>query len=56
MTRRLAVADRAIQRPASATDLDNVIVMMTDGENTQYRWTSTASSAAQGPRHQACDV
>jgi hypothetical protein len=30
--------------PAPATDLDKVIVMMTDGENTQNRWTSSASS------------
>jgi len=30
--------------PATATDLDKVIVLMTDGENTQNRWTSSASS------------
>ena len=30
--------------PAPAPDLDKVIVILTDGENTQNRWTSTASS------------
>ena len=30
--------------PADATDRDKVIVLLTDGENTQNRWTSTASS------------
>lgn len=30
--------------PAPATDLDKVIVLMTDGENTQNRWTSNSSS------------
>ena len=30
--------------PAPAPDLDKVIVLMTDGENTQNRWTSSASS------------
>jgi uncharacterized protein YegL len=30
--------------PAVATDLDKVIVLLTDGENTQNRWTSSTSS------------
>jgi hypothetical protein len=30
--------------PAPTPDLDKVIVMMTDGENTQNRWTSSATS------------
>lgn len=30
--------------PTPAPDLDRVIVLLTDGENTQNRWTSTASS------------
>lgn len=30
--------------PAPAPDLDKVIILLTDGENTQNRWTSTASS------------
>jgi hypothetical protein len=30
--------------PAAAPDLDKVIVLLTDGTNTQNRWTSSASS------------
>jgi len=30
--------------PAPATDLDQVIILLTDGENTQNRWTSSSSS------------
>ncbi len=30
--------------PAPATDLDKVIILLTDGENTQNRWTSSTSS------------
>jgi hypothetical protein len=30
--------------PAPEPDLDKVIIMLTDGENTQNRWTSSASS------------
>ena len=30
--------------PEAATDLDKVIVLLTDGENTQNRWTSSSSS------------
>jgi Flp pilus assembly protein TadG len=30
--------------PATATDLDKVIILLTDGENTQNRWTSSESS------------
>jgi hypothetical protein len=30
--------------PAAATDLDKVIILLTDGENTQNRWTTSASS------------
>jgi hypothetical protein len=29
--------------PAPATDLDKVIIILTDGQNTQNRWSSTAS-------------
>ena len=30
--------------PAPAPDLDKVIMLLTDGENTQNRWSSSASS------------
>jgi Flp pilus assembly protein TadG len=30
--------------PATATDLDKVIILLTDGQNTQNRWSSTTSS------------
>lgn len=30
--------------PAAAIDLDRVIILLTDGENTQNRWTSSSSS------------
>jgi Flp pilus assembly protein TadG len=30
--------------PADASDLDKVIILLTDGENTQNRWTSSSSS------------
>jgi Flp pilus assembly protein TadG len=40
--------------PAPAPDLDKVIVMMTDGENTQNRWTSTSSSI-DARTQKACD-
>jgi Flp pilus assembly protein TadG len=30
--------------PAAATDLDKVLILLTDGENTQNRWTTSASS------------
>jgi hypothetical protein len=32
------------QASAPAPDLDKVIVLLTDGDNTQNRWTSSASS------------
>ena len=40
--------------PAPAPDLDKVIVLMTDGVNTQNRWTSTASSI-DARTQKACD-
>jgi Flp pilus assembly protein TadG len=40
--------------PAPAPDLDKVIVLMTDGENTQNRWTSSASSI-DSRTQKACD-
>jgi Flp pilus assembly protein TadG len=40
--------------PAPANDLDKVIVLMTDGENTQNRWTSSASSI-DARTQKACD-
>ena len=40
--------------PAPALDLDKVIVLMTDGENTQNRWTSSASSI-DARTQKACD-
>jgi Flp pilus assembly protein TadG len=40
--------------PAPAADLDKVIVLMTDGENTQNRWTSSAS-AIDARTQKACD-
>ena len=40
--------------PAPAPDLDKVIVMMTDGENTQNRWTSSSSSI-DARTQKACD-
>jgi uncharacterized protein YegL len=33
-----------LNAPAPATDLDKVIVLLTDGENTQNRWTTSSSS------------
>jgi hypothetical protein len=40
--------------PAPATDLDKVIVLLTDGDNTQNRWTSSASSI-DARTEKACD-
>src|SRR6185295_17500992 len=40
--------------PAVAPDLDKVIVLMTDGENTKNRWTSTASTI-DARTQKACD-
>jgi uncharacterized protein YegL len=40
--------------PAPAPDLDKVIVLMTDGENTQNRWSSTAS-VIDARTSKACD-
>ena len=40
--------------PAPARDLDKVIVLMTDGENTQNRWTSSATSI-DARTQKACD-
>jgi len=40
--------------PAPAPDLDKVIVLMTDGENTQNRWSSTASTI-DARTSKACD-
>ncbi len=40
--------------PAPATDLDKVIVLLTDGDNTQNRWTSSGSSI-DARTEKACD-
>lgn len=40
--------------PAAATDLDKVIILLTDGENTQNRWTSSSSSI-DARTQKACD-
>src|SRR3954454_10782302 len=40
--------------PPPATDLDKVIILMTDGENTQNRWSSTASTI-DARTSKACD-
>jgi Flp pilus assembly protein TadG len=40
--------------PAPATDLDKVIILLTDGDNTQNRWTSSASSI-DARTQKACD-
>jgi Flp pilus assembly protein TadG len=40
--------------PAAATDLDKVIILLTDGENTQNRWTTSASSI-DARTQKACD-
>lgn len=40
--------------PAPATDLDKVIILLTDGDNTQNRWTSS-SSAIDTRTQKACD-
>jgi Flp pilus assembly protein TadG len=40
--------------PAPALDLDKVIVLMTDGENTQNRW-SSSSSSIDARTKKACD-
>jgi len=39
--------------PAKADDLDNVIVLLTDGQNTQNRWT-TSTSAIDSRTQQVC--
>ena len=39
--------------PAAATDLDKVIILLTDGENTQNRWT-TSSSSVDARTEKAC--
>jgi Flp pilus assembly protein TadG len=41
------------QGSAPATDLDKVIIMLTDGDNTEDRW-STTQSAIDGRMQQAC--
>ena len=40
--------------PAAAPDLDKVIILLTDGENTQNRWTSSTSSI-DARTQKACD-
>ena len=40
--------------PAPATDLQKVLILLTDGDNTQNRWTSTASSIDQRTQ-KVCD-
>jgi Flp pilus assembly protein TadG len=40
--------------PAPSTDLDKVIILLTDGDNTQNRWTSS-SSAIDTRTQKACD-
>ena len=40
--------------PAPAPDLDKVIILLTDGENTQNRWTSSATSI-DARTQKACD-
>jgi Flp pilus assembly protein TadG len=40
--------------PAPAPDLDKVIILLTDGENTKNRWT-TSSSAIDARTQKACD-
>ena len=40
--------------PAATTDLDKVIILLTDGENTQNRWTTSASSI-DARTQKACD-
>jgi len=42
------------QAPAPAQDLDKVIVLMTDGQNTQNRWSSTESTI-DARTQKACD-
>jgi Flp pilus assembly protein TadG len=37
-------ASAPFNAPAAATDLDKVIILLTDGENTENRWTTSASS------------
>jgi hypothetical protein len=40
-----AVAERAVQRARARASSQHVIVLMTDGENTQNRWSASATSA-----------
>ena len=40
--------------PVPAPDLDKVVILLTDGENTQNRWTSTPS-AIDARTQKACD-
>jgi Flp pilus assembly protein TadG len=37
-------ASAPFNAPAAATDLDKVIILLTDGENTENRWTTSATS------------
>lgn len=47
-------ASAPFSAPAEATDLDKVIILLTDGENTQNRWT-TSSSSIDARTQKACD-
>ena len=41
--------------PAPAPDLDKVIILLTDGDNTQNRWTNSARRRSTAAREKACD-
>lgn len=47
-------AHEPFNAPAEATDLDKVIIMLTDGDNTQNRWSSSQSSI-DGRMQKTCD-
>ena len=49
-----ADASRAVQCAAPSPDLDKVIILLTDGENTQNRWTNSQSSI-DARTQKACD-
>ena len=51
---QLISAVEPFNAPAPAPDLDKVIIILTDGENTQNRWSSTAS-VIDARTSKACD-
>ena len=50
------LVDRApFNAPAPSPDLDKVIILLTDGDNTQNRWIDAANPRSMRAREKACD-